>query len=279
MNDIWDKIESTVSLYVNAVRLEMEDRWRQWSIDLTTPELYEVIGGLVARQVTLATQLATSPGTWNPHVAPIFLRCMTDVYINLAWILKDPHERSRKFVLFGLGQQKLILEHRKAALTEAGKEPDEDHVVKFNGAWLNEQRFDFLTTVNVGSWSELGVRGMAEDAGCLDLYRQDYMLFSATTHSMWHHIGHLNLRFCNNPLHRYHRVPVDPDLSINPHYLHRAAKYVEKTLHLFDTTFEITSSVPSALDQLEREMERFATDEAPKQDKSEERDESSQGGE
>lgn len=260
MSNTWEKLESAVSNYACSVRLELADRWQRWAIDLTTPELYEVVGGLIARQVTLATQLASSPGIWNEHVAPIVLRCMTEVYITLAWILKDPLERSRKFVLYGLGQQKLILEHKKAALIEEGIDPNEDPDVKITRAWLNEQRFDFLTNVNVGSWSGVKVREMAEAADCLDLHRYDYTQFSAATHSMWHHISRMNLHTCNNPLHRYHRIPVDQDLMIDPDYLYRAAKYVAKTFHLFDTTFKIASDKPSAIEILESEFEKLGLD-------------------
>ena len=96
---------------------------------------------------------------------------MTDAYITLAWILKDPIERSRKLILYGLGQQKLMQEHRREALIAEGKDPAQDPMVKASEAWLNAQRFDFLTEVNVGSWSEAAVREMAEQADCLDLYR------------------------------------------------------------------------------------------------------------
>lgn len=250
MNNAWEKLEKIIADYIGAVRSELAARWRQWRLDLTKPELHEVVGALMARQVTLATQLARSPETWNPHIAPILLRSMTDAYITLAWILKDPLERSRKFVLYGLGQQKLMLEHRKATLTAEGKDPAQDPVVKAGEAWLNAQRFDFLTEVNVGTWSEVPVRDMAEEADCLDLYRYAYTPFSAATHSMWHHVSRLNLEVCENPLHRYHKVPVDPEISPDADYLYRAAKYVKKSFKLFDRTFSVQSGMPSAFEKL-----------------------------
>jgi hypothetical protein len=259
MNDGWEKVERIIESYVNGVRTELAARWEQWQLDLMKPELHEVVGALLARQVTLATQLASSPGTWNAHVAPILLRSMTDVHITLAWILKDPLERSRKFTLYGLGQQKLILEHRKATLAADGKDAAQDPVVKATEAWLNCQRFDFLTEVNVGSWSEVPVRDMAEEAGCLDLYRYAYTPFSAATHSMWHHVSRLNLQICENPLHRYHKVPIDPDMSPDADYLYRAAKYVEKSFKLFDQAFSIGPGIPSAFEKLCNELESIGS--------------------
>lgn len=188
---------------------------------------------------------------------------MTDVHITLAWILKDSVERSRKFVLYGLGQQKLILEHRKAALTSDGKDPTQDPMVKAFEAQLNAQRFDWLTEVNVGSWSEASVREMAEEAGCLDLYRYAYTPFSAATHSMWPHISRLNLDACENPLHRYHKVPVDPDCAPDPDFLYRAAKYVEKSFNLFDQTFSIQSGMPSAFEKLTDDLASLGSPPSP----------------
>jgi len=251
MNDPWNELEKLVEGYVEAARAELAARWRLWQLDLTKPELHEVVGALMARQVTLATQLAQSPGIWNPHIAPVFLRCMTDAYITFAWILKDPVERSRKFIFYGLGQHKLALEHRKAALTAEQKDPAQDPAINASEAWLNAQRFGFLTEVNVGSWSELSVRDMAEEAGCLDLYRYAYTPFSGAAHNMWHHVSRFNLQVCENPLHRYHKVPVDPDLGLDPDFLYRAAKYLDKTFKLFDQTFSVQTGMPSALEKLE----------------------------
>lgn len=265
MNSTWEKLEKIIGNYIGAVRSELAARWRQWRLDLTKPELHEVVGALVARQVTFATQIARSPGIWNPHIAPLLLRSMTDAYITLAWILKNQVERSQKFVLHGLGQQKLTLEHRKASLAAEGRDPAEDPEVKAYEAWLNAQRFDFLTEVNIGSWSDMPVRDMAEEADCLDLYRYAYIPFSATTHNMWHHISRLNLQVCENPLHRYHKVPVDPDFDPDPDYLYRAAKYVEKSFRLFDQTFSIQSGMQSAFGQLTDDLTSLGSTQSPRE--------------
>lgn len=63
MSSEWEAVEKIIGTYVDAVRSELSARWKQWRLDLTKPELHEVVGALMARQVTLATQLARSPGT------------------------------------------------------------------------------------------------------------------------------------------------------------------------------------------------------------------------
>ena len=234
---------------VQGLRAELHARWDAWDLDLTKPYLHEVIGGLVARQVTLATQLAQAPPAWNGHVAPLILRAMTDAYITLSWIFRDPEKRTDSYVKYGLGQRKIFLEHFKAALAEKGeKEPAKNPIVKAMTDQLNAQRFEHFTEVSVGSWSERSTRQMAEEAGCLDLYRMAYTPFSTAVHNMWTHIADHNLRRCRNPLHQFHSVPEDPDLELDIDYVYRAAKYVAKTFDLFDRETGVSVDTPSSFD-------------------------------
>lgn len=236
--------------YIQMVRAELRARWGKWPINSDSIESHEVIGALLARQVSLATQLANSPSIWNGHIAPLILRTMVDTYITLAWIFDDPKERSKKFIIHGLGQLKLEIEHRKAQLKTEGKNESDDPVIKMKESILNSQRFSFLTEVNVGSWSGIDTRAMAEQANCLDLYRYAYTPFSAATHSMWHYISRYNLEKCANPLHRYHGVPVDPPMPVDIDYPYKAAKYVNKSFNLFDKKLSIKQDIPSAFDYL-----------------------------
>ena len=232
------------------MHLELEERWGKWAIDISKNEIHEVVGGLLARQITLARQMAECPQIWNSHIAPIILRAMADVYITLAWILKDPLDRSQKFVLYGLGQCKLEIEHYKNQISERNLTHDEKEAIETSEAWINSQRFTFLTEVNIGSWSGIPTRKMAEEADCLDFYNYVYTPFSACTHSMWHHIGRYNLKQCINPLHQYHNVPDDPKLCMDPYYFYLAAEYLQKTFLTFDETFSMKIRVRSAYDQL-----------------------------
>ena len=83
-NSIWETLENIISEYVELLQNELAVRWDNWKIDLVNRERYEVVGGLLARQVTLATQLAIAPSTWNGHFAPIIFRTMIDTHITLA---------------------------------------------------------------------------------------------------------------------------------------------------------------------------------------------------
>jgi hypothetical protein len=61
-------------------------------------------------------------------IAPIILRCMADNYINFSWIAQSPEDRSRKFILHGLGLEKLNLEQRKQQVAKEGIDPETEPV-------------------------------------------------------------------------------------------------------------------------------------------------------
>jgi hypothetical protein len=266
MNENEQRIISIIRDYIEAVEAELNSRWENWRVDLSEAEMYEVIGALLARMVTLATEMALAPQIWNEHIAPVILRSMADAYISLAWIFEAPLERSRKYILFGLGQAKLGIEYRKAQLKEDGYLADEDPIINATESWINLQRYIFLTEVKLGSWSDLTTRKMADEAGCIDFYNYVYSPFSAATHNMWHHIGRYNLRLCTNPLHGIHFVPADLSLNNHPDYLRLAAKYVQKAFDLFDKKTGVTIKIPNAFEELSKSLNDLKESANPKED-------------
>ena len=259
------RVDDILSGYRKMLYNEIEARIGAWAVDLAQREVHEVVGGLLARQVTLGIQLSSSPGIWNGHVAPVILRTMVDTLITVAWIVHAPVERARKFILHGLGQEKLDIAHRIEFLKSSGRDPDKDVLVQHKKSWLESQRFAFMTEVNVGSWSGLSARRMAEQAGCLEIYRHAYTPFSAATHSMWQHVARYNLVHCESPLHRHHRIPwICPDTP-HPDYLYRGAKYVEETFGKFETAFGLQAPERTAFDFLESELVNVANEESSDQ--------------
>jgi Family of unknown function (DUF5677) len=244
------RLQEIVEAFVRRARDELEYRLKKWPTDLRHNEVHEVIGALLARQVTLAVQLASSFSNWNGHVAPLFLRTMADVYISMAWVLRYPDDRAKKFILYGLGQAKLELEHRRADLATRQAKSGEVEYIQIQEDWINRQRATFLTDVNVGSWSGISTRTMADEAGCIDFYNYVYTPFSSCTHSTWYHVARYNLSACSNPLHGYHYIPAIIDTPLDPHYLHLAARYLQKTFSKFDEVFGVSSTQKSALDTL-----------------------------
>jgi hypothetical protein len=159
---------------------------------------------------------------------------MVEVRINLAWILRQPDKRSREFIEYGLGRLKLTLEQYRHVLVEEGEDPKQNQFVQQAEVWINSQRHEFLTTVNVGSWSGSDLRRIADSTGNGRLYRLEYDPQSGAVHSMWQHIGPRNLRRCPDPLHRGHRIPIFDDPDPDPGYFLRAAAHLHASFLEFD---------------------------------------------
>ncbi|MBC6983286.1 DUF5677 domain-containing protein [Caulobacter sp. 17J80-11] len=245
-SELWLLIEN----YCTDVDQELTARLEAWPPDFAEIHVHEVIGGLLARQATLAKDISRAPSLWTGHSAPILLRAMADAYINIAWLLLDPVERCRKFVLFGLGQAKLELEHRRAQIGAREPTPQEAAILEASERWIDNQRIGWLLDVDLGKWSSLSVRQMAEEANCIDFYNYVYTPFSACVHSMWHHIAGYNLTECSNPLHRYHRRPTSEQFTPDIHYLTLAAKYWSKTLGTFDRAHALAIPSPASYEKL-----------------------------
>lgn len=233
---------------------DFEDRWSQIEIDLYKSETFEVIGGLLSRQATLLIEMASAPPIWNGNIAPLILRSMTDLHITLAWILRDPDDRSKKYILYGLGQEKLLIEHYRSALDE-DDDPDIRKMVELKESWLESQRREFMTEVNVGNWAHLDTRKMAQEADCEGLYKFAYTPFSMVAHNMWNHISWYNMIPCENPLHKGHKKPSILDVPTDMDYLYRAAKYFDKTLRYFDEHTGIKVRARYPLDWWEKQMQ------------------------
>jgi uncharacterized protein DUF5677 len=242
---------------------QLASRTERVPVDLSKREVGEVCGALLARQTRLGMEFARSPSIWNGHVAPVLLRTMVDVLINLKWILEDQVDRSRKFILYGLGQAKLQVEHRKIQLESEGHDPDEDPVIEAFTGWMESQRFGFLTNVDVGSWSGLSVRDMATEADCLGLLHYSYAPFSAATHSMWHHVGRYNLVPCASPLHRHHLLPSTGPDEFDVHYLEVSAKYVDRAFNFYDEANGIEPPAETAYDWLFTHIDGLGSEDDP----------------
>ena len=158
---------------------------------------------------------------------------------------------------YGLGQENLLLEQAKADLREAGVEPETAPEIQEWEQWLDGERYTFLTEVNVGNWGP-NLRKRAEEAGLLNLHRNDYARWSSATHNMWHHVVRFNLEACRNPLHGYHRLPAMPELEPRTTLLQQAAEYVDLSLSLFDEATETKVDTLTAVEVLDREMQKLA---------------------
>ncbi|MBL9192877.1 MAG: hypothetical protein JNJ82_11035 [Opitutaceae bacterium] len=205
-------------------------------------ETHAVVSGLLARQTTLALGVMRSAETWNWDHGPLFLRAMTDCYISLAWILIEPSDRSQKYVLHGLGQEKLWMAHYEElakASTDERTKTSAEMMIKSSNGWIDGQLFSFLVSVNLGSWTGKSTREMAEEAGCIDLYHHAYTPYSFSAHSTWNHVGKFNSVPADSPLNKYIRLPAIPNYGLDPSIPINAAKYLDKALRTVGNAFNL----------------------------------------
>ncbi|MBL0939305.1 MAG: hypothetical protein IBJ03_10435 [Gemmatimonadaceae bacterium] len=221
-------------------------RFRRHTPEIYSNETTEAIWGLVARQTVLALELTNNPGIWNRHIGPVALRAMVDVHITLAWILMDSEQRSREYIRYGLGQEKLLIEQLKddVKTSPSTRKKRLGRAITSKRRWLESQLLEWAIEVNVGAWSGKSVREMAQEAGCDRLYKFAYVPLSGAAHSMWQSVGRHNMSYCANPLHKFHRVPILTSFDPDPRYLYKSARHLSRTYLLISQRLDLPAKVP-----------------------------------
>lgn len=228
-------------------------------------EVNSVFSTLVARQASLAIGLTESPQSWNPHIAPLFLRSMIECLITLRWIRLDPITRSKEYINFGLGAEKLQAHHYQKAM-ESEDDPSLreriERIGELSVAWVDSQQFQQFVEVNLGSWTGQSIRKIAQASKSEDLYNFAYTPFSAVVHNQWNHVGKFNAIQCKNPMHKQHYVGCIIETDFVTDFVYRAMKYFQLTLDEFDDFFEFEPSVGSPVDAFEKALVELGSSEA-----------------
>lgn len=255
MRTLDEKINGVVVRVIENAISEYKAHERAWPYDFADAEAREVMAGMLARQISLMRHLSCSPACWNWDIAPLFLRPMVEVVLNMAWIAKDPNGRSRSFIAYGLGQEKLQVEHMKATLSGMDAEDQEEYskAIEHREHWIAEQCYPYLVEVNVGSWAESQFK-MAQETGELSLYHHCYAPFSGCVHSMWHHVARYNLDVCKNPLHRHHRIANLTEIPGDFHSVYLAVKYLHRAFKVLQRAFDLKVKHQSTFALLRREI-------------------------
>ena len=112
--------------------------------------------------------------------------------------------------------------------------------------------------MNIGGWSGLDTRKMAEEVGLLEMHRRDYTTLSCPVHNMWNHLGRYNVVRCKNPLHGLHKVPCDSTrFEMDVNYPLGAASYVEGSFELFRDKTDVICPAPSAFVYFEEAISKL----------------------
>lgn len=240
-----------IDSYESYLNESFKELWGKVNIEYDKLEAYSVIGGLLSRQVTLSIQMARSPNILNGHSGPLFLRAMTDLHIALSWIMLDLVERSKKYILHGLGEEKLLMEHYKKEIEDHSDSPKKEQIEKLidiKSTWINSQRREFFVEVNLGHWAQLDYRKMAQEADCEGLYKFAYKPFSHAAHNMWPHVSMFNCKDCESPLHRYHLIPELFEAPLDIDFLFRSCKYIHMAYELFVDKFNLELETPMPME-------------------------------
>jgi len=123
--------------------------------------------------------------------------------------------------------------------------------------WLNSQHFSLLQEVDVGSWSGISTREMAQECDCVDLYRFAYTPYSTCAHNVWNHVGKFNCAPSGNPLHKYIREPVFLEMSGEPSVFLNSAKYLQKAYIKVCETYAIEPNIQMPYDWAYEHIERM----------------------
>jgi hypothetical protein len=236
------------SKYKGELRAQLSSLWNGIKSGPPKCRRAEVLSGLLARQARLAAAIATDPNLWCLDLGGIMLRCMADTHITLTWLArKGTPEDFEKYVLHGLGQEKLYYEHAKAHQDEIN-ELDSDHKEDIDALkeWIDAQRRTELLPVELGNWSGKHTRELALEVDCHELYNLVYTPMSCAVHGMWNSLARWNLHVCGNPLHGIHRVPQLEPLSITLDVPPAAANLMESSSTEWEKAMEIDSIVDSA---------------------------------
>src|SRR5262249_38308237 len=74
-----------------------------------------------------------------------------------------------------------------------------------------------MLEIELGNWSKKDARKLAQQAGLEDLYRLVFSPASGDLHGSWVSLKSSNLVRCEEPLHRWHRLPTyaEPPFFVN----------------------------------------------------------------
>jgi len=243
--------------FENMAQMEFKNMWNDARVDLANPTRHDVIIGLLARNLQLVCDVVQNPGLWIMPISAIIVRCMIETQIRLAWLIKCGNDTDFKdYIEYGLGQEKLYVEHLKRLSVEDRldkKQIIED--IEGREKWISAQRSTFLLAVDIGGGNKgKDLRVMADEAGILDMHRLGYSPLSSAVHGHWNTIAGLNLTPCLNPLHGRHWLPALPKRPISLSFLFDAVNCYSECFELVSLSFtckEIESkAVQSYLEQI-----------------------------
>lgn len=203
-------VERVHTAWTEAVRtLErgLADRELRAELDLWDPTPDEVRLGLASRVMRLVHELIEDPNLWTATGAAHFVRAVIDTRIVVAWLLKkDDPALYEQFKQYGLGKTKLYKLHLEEYMEASGSSELEELREQLDREVNAEILEEFQRISFGGTFAGLSIREMAEEADMKPVYTLNYQPLSSEAHGEWGSLNRHDLKFCTNPLHRFHRL-------------------------------------------------------------------------
>ena len=166
-------------------------------------------------------------GSCNSISARTTLRTIAECYITLAYLAKkDDAELWQSYRIYGVGQAKLAF----LKLDESTDEPSYVDVQTLEQL-ANEDMWQEFLDIDLGHWDNTDLRKMSAGAGVKDVYDRFYGWTSTFAHGHWGAIRDTVFDTCGNPLHRFHRIPLQSVRSL-PDVVPDACELIDKILEL-----------------------------------------------
>jgi hypothetical protein len=207
----------------------------------------EVIGGLFARMFRLLQVFVLDFHVWADDLAKCILRMMLETLIYLKYLVSENKaELYLEFKKYGIGQEKLYkMQLRK--LLEEGKIQDSPQLREFVDSDLDEEIFDELVNIRLGSFENL--RELAEKADLKDEYVLYYQPYSVVLHGHWPALKRYHLQRCEEPLHRLHLQPTFELPGLNFSTIPMALRFFADAYDIWTAKYGLDDELTSILDR------------------------------
>lgn len=192
---------------LETLEVGLRERQLQAELDLWNPTPDEVRLGLASRALRLAHELIEDPNLWTATGGAHLVRAIIETRITTAWLLRKGTDRDcEQYKEYGLGKSKLYKLHLDDYIESTGATELEELRDRLEHEVNAEILKEFQRISLGGTFSGKSIREMAEESGLRPVYTLNYQPLSSEAHGEWSSLNRYDLRFCTNPLHRFHRV-------------------------------------------------------------------------
>jgi len=201
-----EQLFGTIHKNIEAITEYVERTATTFEYDLYDTDKNEVILGLLARMIRLYTLFLENSNLWAGDISSILVRCFTDTWITFGYLAHAATNKELKqYIEHSRCKDKLLFLHlmERSQRLKFADTTEEELIAELGGGFMTE-----IQSVELSHWAKSNARTMAKSAKLEHIYKLVYDPTSMHVHSGWKSIRTFNLRYCSEPLHRYHRVPV-----------------------------------------------------------------------